>query len=261
VKKSVDFTKVNESTLLSSQDWKGGSDYSKSIYPGSSTLAWLESQINNAGAAFRDPYGHGTLVASIAAGGNVTSSTARPAAPGARSTTCACSGTGMGDVADALAGIDWVVFHAKEYNIRVLNVSLASDSTESYLTDPLCRAVRNAVAPASRSWSPPATTAWAPTGARTRHDHLAGQRASVITVGSANPHATSGAVTTLSASSARGPRAAAAHSSGIRHPDNLLSPTSSRPATRTSPPSRPIRWASTRAASGRCSRSWWCNAA
>src|SRR5204862_109972 len=44
------------------------------------------------------------------------------------------------------AGIDWVLYHAREYNIRVLNVSLASDSTDSYLTDPLCRAVRNAVA-------------------------------------------------------------------------------------------------------------------
>jgi len=48
VKKSVDLTKVNESTLLGPLDWKGGYDFSKSIYPGSSTLASLESAINNA---------------------------------------------------------------------------------------------------------------------------------------------------------------------------------------------------------------------
>ena len=37
-----------------------------------------------------------------------------------------------------LAAIQWVVSFKDRYNIRVLNVSLAADSTESYLTDPLC---------------------------------------------------------------------------------------------------------------------------
>ena len=53
---------------------------------------------------------------------------------------------GIGDVADALSGIDWVLLHQADYNIRVINISLATDSTDSYMTDPLCRAVRNAVA-------------------------------------------------------------------------------------------------------------------
>src|SRR5690242_13601847 len=34
VKKSVDLTRVNESTLLGPLDWKGGLDFSKLIYPG-----------------------------------------------------------------------------------------------------------------------------------------------------------------------------------------------------------------------------------
>ena len=47
---------------------------------------------------------------------------------------------------DALEGIAWVVFHARELNIRVMNLSLAAQSTESWLTDPLCIAVRRAAA-------------------------------------------------------------------------------------------------------------------
>ena len=43
-------------------------------------------------------------------------------------------------------GIDWVIYHSKEYGIRVLNLSLAADSTESFRTDPLCRAARAATA-------------------------------------------------------------------------------------------------------------------
>ena len=55
-------------------------------------------------------------------------------------------GTGVGEIGDVLAGIDWVIYHSKEYGIRVLNMSLAADSTESFRTDPLCRAVRSAAA-------------------------------------------------------------------------------------------------------------------
>ena len=54
--------------------------------------------------------------------------------------------TGVGQIGDVLAGIDWAIFHSKQYNIRVLNLSLAADSSESYRTDPLCRAVRAAAA-------------------------------------------------------------------------------------------------------------------
>src|SRR6185503_2270907 len=47
VKKSVDLTRVNESALLGSYDWKGGYDFSKLVYPGSSALNMLESTINS----------------------------------------------------------------------------------------------------------------------------------------------------------------------------------------------------------------------
>jgi hypothetical protein len=49
-------------------------------------------------------------------------------------------------MSDAIEGINWVMFHAREYNIRVLNISLASQSTDTYGQDPLCHAVRMATA-------------------------------------------------------------------------------------------------------------------
>ena len=54
--------------------------------------------------------------------------------------------TGTGTLSDTIEGINWVIYHAKEYNIRVMNLSLAAQSTESWLTDPLCIAVRSASA-------------------------------------------------------------------------------------------------------------------
>jgi serine protease AprX len=53
---------------------------------------------------------------------------------------------GYGQTSDVIAAIDWVIYHAREFNIRVMNLSLASDSTESWQTDPLARAVRSASA-------------------------------------------------------------------------------------------------------------------
>ena len=54
--------------------------------------------------------------------------------------------TGSGTLSDVLEGIEWVIYHAQEYNIRVMNLSLAAQSTESWQTDPLCVAVRSAAA-------------------------------------------------------------------------------------------------------------------
>ncbi len=229
VKKSVDLTKANESALLGSNDWKGGSDYSKQIYPGSSTLAWLESVINSALSTNPDPYGHGTLVASIAAGRNISSSVdSTGVATGASLYDVrVLNGNGLGDIGDTLAGIDWVILHSKEYNIRVLNVSLAADSTESYLTDPLCRAVRNAVAAGITVVVAAGNYGLGPDG-RERYGTITspGNEPSAITVGSANPHDSAGrADDTVNFFSSRGPtRGGWLDAAGVRHPDNLLKP-------------------------------------
>jgi subtilisin family serine protease len=53
---------------------------------------------------------------------------------------------GVGNMADVLAGIDWVIQRARLANIRVMNLSLGAASTDSFLADPLARAVRSATA-------------------------------------------------------------------------------------------------------------------
>jgi len=53
---------------------------------------------------------------------------------------------GSGTVADTLMGINWVIYNACALNIRVMNISLAASSTDSWTFDPLCAAVRAATA-------------------------------------------------------------------------------------------------------------------
>ncbi len=104
---------------------------------------------------------------------------------------------GFGQLSDVLAGIDWVLYYAKTYNIRVINLSLAADSTESHLTDPLAIAVRSATAAGIGRFG----TISSP-----------GHEASVITVGSANVKGT--AARTCSACAA--PRAESRRAASCR---------------------------------------------
>ena len=52
--------------------------------------------------------------------------------------------TGQGTVSNMIAGIQWVMQNARQYNIRVMNLSVGHDVGESYKTDPLCQAVESA---------------------------------------------------------------------------------------------------------------------
>jgi serine protease AprX len=94
-----------------------------------------------------DDCGHGTHVAGIVAGNGFDSSGARAGiAPGARLVVLkALDATGKGSVSDVIAAIDYVVAHRTELNIRVLNLSLAAATVESYETDPLTLAAKTAV--------------------------------------------------------------------------------------------------------------------
>ncbi len=93
-----------------------------------------------------DSYGHGTFMAGIIAGDGAGSAGAwKGVAPGARLVSVKIAGAdGAADVSNLLAAIQWVVAFKDKYGIRVLNLSLGTDSTQSYTVDPLNYAVERA---------------------------------------------------------------------------------------------------------------------
>ena len=114
----------------------------------------LESQ----SPAFRylDTNGHGTFMAGIIAGKDSTltapyadapASHFRGVAPDARilSVKVGVADGGV-DVSQVIAAIDWVVQHKTDngMNIRVLNLSYGTDSTQAYTVDPLAFAIEQA---------------------------------------------------------------------------------------------------------------------
>ena len=97
-------------------------------------------------AGCSDSYGHGTFMAGIIAGdGAASAGRYTGVAPAARIVSVKVAGRdGSSDVSTVLAAIDWVVSFKDRYGIRVLNLSLGTDSTQSYRTDPLNFAVQRA---------------------------------------------------------------------------------------------------------------------
>jgi serine protease AprX len=104
---------------------------------------------------YLDGFGHGTHMAGIIAGKDDgvssadygSSSSFVGIAPDARLVNVKVGGSnGTVDVSQVLAGINWVAEHRKDngLNIRVLNLSFGTDSTQSYLTDPLTYAAETA---------------------------------------------------------------------------------------------------------------------
>jgi serine protease AprX len=93
-----------------------------------------------------DTYGHGTFVGGVIAGdGTASGGQYSGVAPGAKLLSVKVAGaSGATDVSNVLAAIQWVVSYRSKYNIRVLNLSLSTDSTQSYLTDPFNYAVERA---------------------------------------------------------------------------------------------------------------------
>ncbi len=93
-----------------------------------------------------DQFGHGTFLAGLIAGdGTSSDGKYRGTAPGARILSLKIAGPdGSADVSKVLAAIQWVVSFRDQYGIRVLNLSLGTDSTQSYRVDPLNFAVEQA---------------------------------------------------------------------------------------------------------------------
>jgi serine protease AprX len=93
-----------------------------------------------------DDYGHGTHVAGIIAGSGYDSGGRRTGvAPGAKLLGLkVLDAQGQGYVSDVIAAIDYAISVRSTYNVRVINLSVASGVFESYWRDPLTLAARRA---------------------------------------------------------------------------------------------------------------------
>ncbi|HSW03310.1 S8 family serine peptidase, partial [Aquabacterium sp.] len=229
VARAVDFQKAGDAT---GKLWQPGIDVSGWINNGSASgraASDFERLINADRSDSADAYGHGSHVAGVAAGrDNSQAIDSTGLAPGARLYDVkVLDAAGNGELSEVLAGIDWVIYHAKDYNIRVLNVSLAADSTESYLTDPLCRAVRSAVAAGITVVVAAGNFGKDANGVEVYGAISApGNDPAVITVGSANTKDTAPrGDDSVNFFSSRGPtRGGSLDANGQRQPDNLLKP-------------------------------------
>ena len=104
----------------------------------------LSTEADDDGMRFLDSYGHGTHMAGIIAGRDATTGF-RGVAPDAGIVSVkVADNTGATDVATVIAGVDWVVDHADDLDIGVLNMSYDSGSVLGYRSDPLARAVERA---------------------------------------------------------------------------------------------------------------------
>ena len=97
-------------------------------------------------AGCQDSYGHGTFIAGLVAGNGASSGGRwKGAAPEASVLSVKIAGRdGSTDVSNVISAIQWVVSFKDRYGIRVLNLSLGTDSTQSYRVDPLNYAVERA---------------------------------------------------------------------------------------------------------------------
>src|SRR5438552_840525 len=127
VKRNVDMLKARGGIWTT-----GFYDGSMSYTPGATGLAKYENLIANDSNIVQDPYGHGTHVASIAAGrGYYQTPDTTGVAPNADIYDVrVLNDQGTGTVTDVIEGIEWVIYHARELKIRVMKIRLASNSTE-----------------------------------------------------------------------------------------------------------------------------------
>ncbi len=184
-----------------------------------------------------DPYGHGTHVASIAAGnGRIANARYIGIAPNASIINLrVLNSFGVGTTSGVLSALDWVLNNRNTYNIRVVNMSLGMAAVESYRNDPICLAVRELVNAGIVVVAAAGNNGTDSDGNKVYgHIHSPGNEPAAITVGASNTFGTDSRdddrITTYSS---RGPtRSYWMDASGNKHYDNLIKPDLVAPGNR-----------------------------
>ena len=93
-----------------------------------------------------DHFGHGTFIGGLIAGsGAASNGDVKGVAPDAKLIALKiASANGAADITHVIAALQWAVSFKDVYNIKVINLSLGTDSTQDYRIDPLNYAVEKA---------------------------------------------------------------------------------------------------------------------
>ncbi len=208
-----------------------GVDNSHEALSGSSGTSRVVANVDftGEGVLTNDPYGHGTHVASLAAGNSLVLSGAYTGiAPNANIINLrVLNSQGTGSTSALLSALDWVMTNRSAYNIRVVNMSLGAPAGDSYKNDPVCRAVRRLVDNGIVAVAAAGNNGKDSLGNKIYGGiHTPGNEPSAITVGASNTYGTDvrgdDSITTFSS---RGPtRSYYTDLLGVKHYDNLIKP-------------------------------------
>jgi subtilisin family serine protease len=184
-----------------------------------------------------DPYGHGTHVASAAAGnGMVANARFIGIAPKANLINLrVLNSQGLGSVSAVLSAMEWVLTNHARYNIRVVNMSFGMPAINSYRIDPLCLAARRLVDAGIVVVAAAGNNGKQSNGEKVYGQlHSPGNEPSVITVGAVDTKGTDNrADDGIATYSSRGPsRSYWTDENGLRHYDNLIKPEIAAPGNK-----------------------------
>ncbi|MFN2452690.1 MAG: S8 family peptidase [Pyrinomonadaceae bacterium] len=176
-----------------------------------------------------DRYGHGTHVASIAAGNSsVAMGAYRGIAPNANLLNLrVLNSQGVGTSSGLLGALNWVMANRAQYNIRVVNMSIGIPAITSYKNDPVCQAVRKLVDAGVVAVAAAGNNGKNSSGQKIYGAiHSPGNEPSAITVGASNTYGTDDrSDDTVTTYSSRGPtRSFWTDTLGTKHFDNLIKP-------------------------------------
>src|SRR5215213_6184206 len=175
-----------------------------------------------------DTFGHGTHVAGLAAGNSALYLGGYTGiAPNSKLINLAVlNKEGKGNTSWVLNALDWVMNNRATHNIRVVNMSLGTLAVDSYVNDPLCKAVRRLV-----DAGVVVVIAAGNLGTVEGQKYYGliespGNEPSAITVGASNTFGTdSRADDVITTYSSRGPtRSWWTDDAGVAHYDNLIKP-------------------------------------